>query len=1082
MAVLTEGQRRGLEKAVQRARDVAEDGARAAIKGLAVHAAEPYSSLSADERDLRIRLRARARQLGDTRNAKTGEHGIEHLVVECAYEHWHRMLFARFLAENHVLMHPDGVPVTLEECEELAEDEGAADGWELAAFYAAEMLPQIFRPGSPIFELKLPPERARELERLLADLPPTVFTASDSLGWVYQFWQAKKKDEVNKSEVKIGADELPAVTQLFTEPYMVQFLLHNTLGAWWVGRHGRDSLPVEMPYLRFLDDGTPAAGTFDSWPQTTGELKVLDPCCGSGHFLVAAFEILVRFRMAEEGLAPADACAAVLRDNLHGLEIDERCTQIAAFALALAAWTFPDAGGYRVLPEMHIACSGLAPRAKKEEWLALAGDDVRLRNGMERLYELFQDAPVLGSLIDPKGVGLDGQQRELGVARFDELRPLLDTELASEASLRDANRHELGVAARGIVEATRVLAGRYTLVMTNVPYLTQRKQHQTMRRFCDRHYGEANNDLATVFLDRVLKLNTAGDTTAVVVPQNWLFLSSYASLRGRLLRECRWDVVGKVGPGGFETISGEVVNVALVVAGPGIPPAGHVFVGIDATSASNPRAKAEALRTADAVAISQVQQLSNPDARVVFETLGGGRLLEDYAVAPQGIKTGDDGRWRRCFWECPEIGPSGWERYQSTVKETMPYGGLSFAIDWRSAGDGMVRPRVDCVALNRSGVAISQMSDLPAALYSGHRFDSNVAPLVPTDEGNLAAVWCFCSSAEYREAVRRIDQKMNVTNVTLLKVSFDVDYWRKVAARRYPNGLPEPFSDDPTQWIFKGTVHPSTEPLQVAVTRLLGYRWPEQADDGLDDLIDADGIVCLPAVRGEQPAAVRLHSILARAFGKEWSAHKQAELLEAAGCKGWTLERWLGERFFQQHCQVFQHRPFVWHIWDGLKKGGFGALVNYHKLDRKLLETLTYNYLGDWIRRQQDGAKRGEDGADDRLAAARNLQERLKRILEGEPPCDIFVRWKPIEKQPMGWEPDIDDGVRINIRPFMLVDDVGKRGAGVLRDKPNIKWGKDRGKDPADAPWYDEFGGERINDHHLTLAAKRAARAAEGAA
>jgi hypothetical protein len=183
------------------------------------------------------------------------------------------------------------------------------------------------------------------------------------------------------------------------------------------------------------------------------ELKVLDPCCGSGHFLVAAFEILVRFRTTEEGMSPADACAAVLRDNLHGLEIDERCTQIAAFALALAAWTFPDAGGYRVLPEMHIACSGLAPRAKKDEWLMLAGDDVPLRNGMERLFELFQDAPVLGSLIDPLSVGVIGQQRELGVARFEELQPLLDAQIESDASRRDPQRHELGVAAKGIQDS-----------------------------------------------------------------------------------------------------------------------------------------------------------------------------------------------------------------------------------------------------------------------------------------------------------------------------------------------------------------------------------------------------------------------------------------------------------------------------------------------------------------------------------------------------------------------------------------------------------------------------------------------------
>ena len=86
------------------------------------------------------------------------------------------------------------------------------------------------------------------------------------------------------------------------------------------------------------------------------------------------------------------------------------------------------------------------------------------------------------------------------------------------------------------------------------------------------------------------------------------------------------------------------------------------------------------------------------------------------------------------------------------------------------------------------------------------------------------------------------------------------------------------------------------------------------------------------------------------------------------------------------------------------------------------------------------------------------------------------MRWKPLKEQPIGWEPDLNDGVRMNIRPFLTIGDVGKRDAGVLRDKPNIKWTKDRGKDVNSAPWYEDFQGERINDHHLTLTDKRAAR------
>src|SRR5690606_16574740 len=111
---------------------------------------------------------------------------------------------------------------------------------------------------------------------------------------------------------------------------------------------------------------------------------------------------------------------------------------------------------------------------------------------------------------------------------------------------------------------------------------------------------------------------------------------------------------------------------------------------------------------------------------------------------------------------------------------------------------------------------------------------------------------------------------------------------------------------------------------------------------------------------------------------------------------------------------------------------------------RKLLESLTFSYLGEWIRRQADDAKRGEPGAEDRHLAAQQLQEELQKILAGEPPYELFVRWKPLHEQPIGWDPDINDGVRLNIRPFMQAKDVRRTGAGLLRYKPNIKWGKDR--------------------------------------
>ena len=172
---------------------------------------------------------------------------------------------------------------------------------------------------------------------------------------------------------------------------------------------------------------------------------------------------------------------------------------------------------------------------------------------------------------------------------------------------------------------------------------------------------------------------------------------------------------------------------------------------------------------------------------------------------------------------------------------------------------------------------------------------------------------------------------------------------------------------------------------------------------------DEDGIVCIPSVRGEPPAGERLLQLLAAAFGDAWNDGVLAKLLAEADSP--SLDDWLRNCFFEQHCKMFHHRPFVWHIWDGRKRDGFHALVNYHKLaeddskGQRLLESLTYSYLGDWIARQRDGVKRGEGGAEDRLAAALELQKRLISILEGEPPFDIFIRWKPIEEQPIGWEP-----------------------------------------------------------------------------
>ncbi|MGH6680900.1 MAG: Eco57I restriction-modification methylase domain-containing protein, partial [Bradyrhizobium sp.] len=437
-----------LENTVVEARRIAEKGATSALQSLAVDKPEPFGTMCPSQRELRRRLRARGRQLGDLQ----GE--IGHLAQACAYEHWHRMLFARFLAENGFLLDPDyQVSLSMADVQERARELGR-DWLDVASEFAQRMLLDVFRPGDPVLEVALPPEKRQQLETKLEQLPADIFTAADSLGWVYQFWQKEEKDRVNHSETKIGADQLAAVTQLFTEDYMVLFLLHNTLGAWWTALHNSPALDgYEWSYLRLNEDGTPAAGNFEGWPNRACELRVLDPCMGSGHFLVFALPILARMRMTEESLSVQDAIYAALRDNLFGLELDARCSQIAAFNLALTAWRL--AGELFSLPRLNLACSGLGINASEAEWMKLANGDSRARTTMQKLYDLFQKAPTLGSLIDPTRVG------DLITARFDEVRPLLEQALAQE-SLGDQGK-ELAIAAEGLLAAARILAGKFTL-------------------------------------------------------------------------------------------------------------------------------------------------------------------------------------------------------------------------------------------------------------------------------------------------------------------------------------------------------------------------------------------------------------------------------------------------------------------------------------------------------------------------------------------------------------------------------------------------------------------------------------------
>jgi hypothetical protein len=759
---------------------------------------------------------------------------------------------------------------------------------------------------------------------------------------------------------------------------------------------------------------------------------------------------------------------------------------------------------------MNLACSGIAPKGKVEDWVKLVGkverveDKVRMENGMKVLYDHFQLAPELGSLLDPTNIKADAF-----TASFEELQPILKRALENEV---DTEQLERGVMAAGIAKAGQLLGKKYTLQITNVPYLGKGKMNEILTNFSEKYFPDAKADLATIFLKKMLNSLKYGGTACSVIPQNWLFLTTYKKFRENLLKKHSWSIVARLGAKAFQTPMWDF-NVMLISINNQTPSLDYKFSGLDVSTEINAFSKEAGLITADIVKVNQNKQLKNPDQVIIIEVENDNKSeqLLKYAKYYSGLQTGDGNKLLFNFWE---INNSSFDLIQRADGVEELYNGLSYITPYQE-GKGLLAKEPGAVLRNikldvKRGIVVHRMGQLKANLFVKSLVHENGVLICPFKDEHLPIIWTFITSKQFIQSIRSLNQKVSVTPNFFTQVDFDFNYWKKIAEEKYPNGLPKPYSDDPTQWLFHGHPIKTENPLQVALARVLGYRWPaeevnntsakveaassgfqKETDSGdiknnaagssiyytlaeeakelieavkaFDHLTDEDGIFCIPSVNAEQAGAERLRDYLQQVFAGEWNNQTITQLLRKVEAASSSLDDYLRNEFFAQHCKLFQNRPFIWHIWDG-RKDGFSALVNYHKLDKDNLSKLIYTYLNDWIRVCVAKKNAGESGAEGLLSAAQKLKENLEAILHGEAPYDIFVRWKPLEQQPIGWEPDLNDGVRLNIRPFVE--------AGVLRNKFNVKWGVDRGKNPPGSFW----GEVRDNDKHLSLAEKREAR------
>ena len=426
-----------------------------------------------------------------------------------------------------------------------------------------------------------------------------------------------------------------------------------------------------LRFVRERDDDPwrPAAGTFPGWPKEAKDITMLDPCCGSGHFLTEALVIFTALRQIEEGLSPADAVAAALRENLHGLEIDERCVQIAVLLLrsrlgALAAGKFCRC---RILPWV-----GAPPPLPKREFMALAEGDPDLETA-RGFHELFVQAPTLGSLSSSK-VAI------LVTPAFGRNSLSYSDKLLKGSNERNRTRRGCYCRSRdggcGNHSAERYIASGHECSLPG-----RGKQTQALADFIGRFFPDARADLATSMLMRMTKLAERGGTVASVTPQNWLFLGSYKKLREHLLDQSSLNWIAVLGEHSFESMAAAGAFTALAVLSNEKPEKDHLLAGLDAHGGPDPLTKAIILKDEHVHVLNQREQRANPDARISVHGAVKGALLAEYADSFVGFQNGDTPRWVQHFWERKTIS-NGWSFFQLTSDETKYYDGRHSILKW----------------------------------------------------------------------------------------------------------------------------------------------------------------------------------------------------------------------------------------------------------------------------------------------------------------------------------------------------------------------------------------------------------------
>ena len=499
------------------------------------------------------------------------------------------------------------------------------------------------------------------------------------IGWLYQYYNTEPKNAAFAKNGKITKEEIPAVTQLFTPDWIVRYMVENSLGRIFIDKRKEQGVfadgraPEEMTWdeveAKRIANEEEIAGQMgwkyylpeaaqtrevrqqldeiqkQSEYKDVRDIKVIDPCMGSGHILVYAFDVLMQM-YENDGYSQRDAAQCILEHNLFGLDIDERAAQLAYFAVMMKARQYDRRIFTRgIQPHIYAIAEGNDIDAYTRDYFA--NNDPKLKAALDSIMSDLHDAKEYGSILTVAPVDFAALY-----ARVDEVQN--DISLYRESALNTI---------LPLIRVAEIMAQIYDVVVTNPPYMGGGNMDARLSEFVKKHYPDSKSDLFAVFIERCRQMTGKNHYQAMITQHAWMFLSSFEKLRAKLLLK---DTVNMahLGPRAFEEIGGEVVQTtSFVLRNSHIADYKGTYCRL--IEPTTQRGKEDMfLAGENRYLIQQTYFYKIPGAPIaywisdnLFEAFND-KHLSDFAQTKQGFATGDNDKFLRFWHEVSKVNSS----------------------------------------------------------------------------------------------------------------------------------------------------------------------------------------------------------------------------------------------------------------------------------------------------------------------------------------------------------------------------------------------------------------------------------------